>query len=105
MANLKLTIIFLLVAPTVLVLVTIGLFYALWLATSDTGFMEFLQIHDNNTIEYLGFLFVFIGGGLGAIAGLNVVVYVNSKFKFISSERLNNQVGKDLQKYVFCSYS
>lgn len=105
MAYLKLSAVFLLVAPTVLALVATGLFYAYWLTTSDMSFIEFMQIRDNDAIGYLGLLFVFIGAWLGAIAGLNAVVYVNSKFMWLNAEQLKNQIGKDFQKYVFCPYS
>ncbi len=91
---------FLLIAPLLFVVSITIMFYTYWLFTSDSSFIDFMQLPTSQSTGNVTILFAGISALLGALLALNIIVLLNTKYKWVSNNHIKNKLGKVISRYV-----
>lgn len=92
---------FLLIAPLLFVVSIVIMFYTYWLFISDTSFIDFMQLPTSQSMGNVSILFAGVSALAGALLALNIIVLLNTKYKWMSNNHIKNKIGKDISRYVY----
>ena len=101
MANKILLTLFLVLAPLLIAIILILLFFTYWLATSSLGFIEFMQLPTDQTMGNATLIFGGISALTGTLLALNAIVLLNTRLHWVSNEQMKNKIGKGISRYVY----